>query len=216
MMKKTLFWTLRATILVILPFMVLIRGSVYLHEHMNVFPRLALFGGVALTFVLLFIYFTFFYGRLTGEWGSVGSFRRRAIILVLFIAAYCGYALFYVSGSNVKSPEIAREFRNLHPILRLGISTVIFLDPTLLITDADRLPEDYDKMGLQRKSQSLHYRQDDGYVHAVDIRTNGRSALRNWFLKVYFKSMGFNVLRHVGTADHLHISLQSRNIPSAI
>jgi hypothetical protein len=212
-MKNLVFWIFRISFLLVLPFVVLIRGSVYLHKNLEVFPRLALLGGLALTFVLLFLYLTFFYGRVTGEWGSSGSFKRRAIILMVFLLTYCGYALFYVSGANVKSPAVASEFRSLHPILRLGISTVIFVDPSLLITDADRRPEDYDTMGLKRKSESLHYRQDGGYVHAVDIRTNDRSSLRNWLLKLYFRSMGFNVLRHVGTADHLHVSLYSRQAP---
>lgn len=134
---------------------------------------------------------------------------------MVFLLMYCGYALFYVSGANVKSPAVASEYKSLHPILRLGISTVIFIDPSLLITDADRRPEDYDRMGLKRKLQSLHYRQNNGYVHAVDIRTNDRSSLRNWLLKIYFRSMGFNVLRHGGTADHLHVSLYSRQSPYA-
>jgi hypothetical protein len=54
---------------------------------------------------------------------------------------------------------------------------------------------------------SLHFRQRDGYVHAMDLRTIGRGAVRNWTTAVYFRVLGFRTLRHVGTADHLHVSL---------
>jgi hypothetical protein len=62
-------------------------------------------------------------------------------------------------------------------------------------------------MGLPEPEWSLHYRQEDGWVHAFDLRTNGRSGIRNWFTGTYFRALGFRVLRHVGTADHLHVSL---------
>ncbi len=197
--------------LLVLPFVVLIRGSVYLHEHHHFFPSLALVGGVSLTFVLLFLYVTFFFGM--GR--KRVSMRQRLALIFTVLAGYCGYGLLYVSSDNVKSPEIQNEFRALHPILRMGVSTLLLLDRDLVITDADRLPEDYKRMGLQTKQQSLHYRQSDGYVHAMDIRTHGRSSLRNFLTKWYFRGMGFNVLRHGGTGDHLHISLLSHDRPHA-
>jgi len=53
----------------------------------------------------------------------------------------------------------------------------------------------------------LHYPQPDGYVHAIDLRTAGRGFVRNRLVQAYFWSMGFVTLRHVGTADHLHVEL---------
>ena len=100
--------------------------------------------------------------------------------------------------------------------MRMSVSTILFLDKSLIITDAQRLPEDYKKMGLKTKSRSLHYEQSDGFVHAIDIRTNGRTDIRNFFIKSYFSLMGFNTLRHDGTGDHLHISLKSFDSPGAI
>jgi hypothetical protein len=47
-------------------------------------------------------------------------------------------------------------------------------------------------------------------VHAVDLRTIGRAEWKNVLLNWYFRSMGFRTLRHVGTADHLHVSLPTR------
>jgi hypothetical protein len=81
------------------------------------------------------------------------------------------------------------------------------IDENLVITDASRVPEDYKKMGLPTNKSSLHYKQKDGYAYALDLRTNGRYEIRNFLIKSYFYFMGFNTLRHVGTDDHLHISL---------
>ncbi len=70
---------------------------------------------------------------------------------------------------------------------------------------------DYRLMGLPTKERSLHYVQSTtGYIHALDLRTHGRSKLRNALLKGYFAFLGFGTLRHTGTADHLHISIPTR------
>jgi hypothetical protein len=71
-------------------------------------------------------------------------------------------------------------------------------------------------MGLPTKSHSLHFKQSDGFSHAIDIRVKGRSEVRNWLLERYFRMMGFNTLRHFGTADHLHVSLLSHDRPHGI
>ena len=55
---------------------------------------------------------------------------------------------------------------------------------------------------------SLHYPQADGFVYAVDVRTLGRPEWRNQVVSLYFQVMGFRTLRHVGTADHLHVELR--------
>jgi hypothetical protein len=39
------------------------------------------------------------------------------------------------------------------------------------------------------------------------VRTNGRSKATNLLVELYFILMGFETLRHVGTADHLHVAL---------
>ncbi len=98
----------------------------------------------------------------------------------------------------------------LHPLLRVSVSTLILIDGDLVITDVARTPQDYVTMGLPIYEASLHYRQDDGYVHAMDLRTLDRPRWRNWLTQGYFRSMGLRTLRHVGTADHLHVSLPPR------
>ncbi len=77
------------------------------------------------------------------------------------------------------------------------------------MTDTRRTRGDYTSMGLAPLRRSLHYVQEDGYVHAVDLRTAGRDEWRNGLLRGYFAVMGFPTLRHVGTWDHLHVSLRA-------
>ena len=173
-------------------------------------------GGVGFSAVLLFIYFTFFYGKLTGGIGGFDALRRRMTIAILLMVLYSLQGILFLSSNNLKTSALKKEIREVHPILRLSVSTLAFLDNDLIITDAQRVPEDYRKMGLKQKSHSLHYKQEDGYAYALDLRTNNRSEIRNVLMKGYFKMMGMNTLRHTGTADHLHISLQSHGRPAAI
>ncbi|MEM6806026.1 MAG: hypothetical protein AAF696_31805, partial [Bacteroidota bacterium] len=129
---------------------------------------------------------------------------------------YGGYTLFSLSQGNAKSEKIQQEYNELHPFLRIAAGTFIMLDNELMLTSASRVKEDYKDMGLKSIKNSLHYKQTDGYVHAIDLRTKNRSELRNKFTEWYFKLMGFNTLRHVGTADHLHISLSAKDKPGVI
>ncbi|MCH8920794.1 MAG: hypothetical protein IIA23_08850 [Chloroflexi bacterium] len=85
-------------------------------------------------------------------------------------------------------------------------SRAILFDRDLVVTDVRRIPSDYVAMGLPAREASLHYHQADGYVHAVDIRTIDRPAWRTGATALYFRFMGLRTLRHVGTADHLHVS----------
>ena len=196
-----------------MPFICLIRGAIYLHEVHQWGPNMCILGGLGMATFLLAIYLFFFYRRLTGE---IGSVRLKFWIAFLIVAIYSIHGLFFLSAENVKYGKIQQEFRSLHPILRLSLSTAIRLDPTLIITDGNRTPEDYRKMGLPSKKHSLHYKQKSGYVHAVDIRTNNRSLIRNYLIRCYFWLMGFNTLLHGGTGEHLHVSILSLDKPGAI
>jgi len=59
--------------------------------------------------------------------------------------------------------------------------------------------------------RSKHYEQPDGWVHAVDLRTKSNGEIRNRAVQLYFEVMGFSTLRHVGTADHLHVQMRRLN-----
>ena len=215
-MKSAIYNLIKILLILILPFVVLIRGAVFFHEQYELYAWFSLLGGVILSALVLFIYFVFIQGYFTGSVGNFRSMKRKYWLALILVLVYCMPAVLFLSAANAKHPKVQDEFTSLHPILRLGISTIIFLDNDLLVTDAKRLPEEYKKMGLKRKNHSLHYKQSDGFAHAVDIRVNGRSNVRNWLLKMYFKSMGFNTLRHVGTADHLHVSIKSHDRPGGI
>ena len=215
-MKAVLFLILKIIMLLVLPFIVLIRGAVYFHSSYSFHPQVAILSGGLVTLVILIIYFSWFYGRLTGKLGNVESFKFRAFLAAALVIGYCAHGLFFFSGENAKTDGVRKEYTSLHPILRLSISTILFIDNKLILTDASRLPEDYQKMGLTKKSHSLHYKQSNGYAHAFDIRTKGHSELRNTLLRNYFMLMGLNTLRHGGTGDHLHVSLKSHDRPGGI
>ena len=202
--------------IIVLPFIILIRGSVYLHETYDYGGYFSLIGGIIITSVILVLYFTVFYGMIAKKVGDLGSFKRRWIIALLILVGYAIHGLFFISTNNIKSSALKSEIIDLHPILRIGVSTIIMLDKDLIITDASRMPEDYRKMGLPSKVSSLHYKQKDGSAYAMDLRTNKRHELRNFLLKSYFNLMGFNTLRHGGTGDHLHISIKCHYRPGSI
>lgn len=187
-----------------------------MHETYQWISWAALLASAGFTTLLLMVYFTFIYGRFTGVLGKKGWFKRRFWISMLVVLLFAGQGIFYLSVDNMKDSALKKEYTQLHPILRLGIGTLVMLDRDMIITDASRVPEDYTKMGLPRKNTSLHYRQKDGFAYAVDMRTNGRSEFRNKLVQTYFNMMGFNTLRHGGTGDHLHISLHNHKYPNAI
>ena len=124
--------------------------------------------------------------------------------------AYCGYTLIYLSSGNAKSDQVRAYYGSLHPLLRVALSTWMLVDKDIVITDVARGRADYATMGMRPNDGSLHYVQGDGYVHAVDLRTRGRGEVKNRLVQLYFWSAGLGTLRHVGTADHLHVELPLR------
>ena len=192
----------------VLPFVALIRGAVYFHANYNMGPWISLAGGIGITVLILMVYMTVIHGMFASTLGSVRAFKRRTYIALVMLIGYCVHALFFISSNNMKHKELESELRNLHPIVRVAVSTVIMIDKGLVITDATRKSSDYEKMGLPVNERSLHYPQNDGYAYAIDLRTRQRSGARNVLLQNYFRLMGFKTLYHTGTAPHLHISLK--------
>jgi hypothetical protein len=197
----------RLAVLAVLPFLALARVATFLYLHHRSSPWVALAAGAGCTFGLVTAYAAWLSHRLTGRVRLLALARRVALPLVV---AYCGYALLYLSSGSAKSDRVRAYYTSLHPLLRVSLSTWILFDPDLLITDLARRPDDYGAMGLPVSDGSLHYRQPDGYVHAADLRTSGRSEVKNRVVQLYFVLMGFDTLRHVGTADHLHVELPVR------
>jgi hypothetical protein len=191
--------------LAILPFAVLIRGGVFAYRawSLGTWPALLL---SALATGLVLAGYGWFLSRRFGAGPGVRRLVTRAAIGVGF--AYVAWALVFIASENVKSDDIRAEYAQVHPLLRIAASALILVDPSAVITDAGRTTEDYFLMGLPPNEASLHFEQETGYVHALDLRTSGRSELRNRAVELGFWMLGFHSLRHVGTADHLHLSLR--------
>ena len=207
-LAKVFLFFLKIAALVLLPFVILLRGSIYLYAEQMWNPWLAVLTALVAAGIVIFIYLNLAWKKLLGKKKiSAGARKVQASLAGVVVLFYGLYGIVYLSGDNVKTKEIRRQYGKVHPILRLAVSTVTLVDKEALITDLARTHSDYAKMGLKALNNSLHYKQKDGFVHAVDFRTNGRNETRNQVLKFYFRLMGFNTLRHTGTADHLHISL---------
>jgi len=205
---------LKIFLIIVVPFILLIRGAVYLHTSSNYLPWVCILGGVLMAIAIILIYLSFVH-QLFIKGGGAMSIKSRFIIASIVVILYVVHGIFYISGNNLKSKSLSQELRQVHPVLRLSLSTLILMDKELIITDADRSPEDYRKMGLKSIKNSLHYKQSTGYSHALDLRTKGRPVWKNLLVQNYFRLMGFRTLRHTGTADHLHVSLMSHDRPYA-
>lgn len=193
-------------------FILMLRGSIslYYSHGFNVWITLAIFSFVAL--ILLLIYMLVAFRQVWRRWPLSFALVKGKSILALFILIGCyAYVWSQFSNRHTKSQSVYGEASTLHPFLTLTVSTLLIVDRGLVVTDIARMLDDYETMGLQTNYRSLHFAQADGYVYAVDIRTNGRSELRNTLVKGFFYAMGFNTIRHTGSADHLHISLSPRN-----
>jgi hypothetical protein len=197
----------KIVLVALLPLLALVKVAVFLYQHQGWPTAFALAGGVACTTAVVTAYGTWAWHRFTGRVRLALIARRFALPLVV---AYCGYALIYLSSANAKSERVRAYYASLHPLLRVALSTLILVDRDVVITDLARRPEDYHAMGLPPNDGSLHYVQRDDYAHAADLRTAGRSELKNRLVQAYFWSMGFATLRHVGTRDHLHVELPVR------
>lgn len=192
-------------VLALLPFALLIRGGVLAYQgwSLGTWPSLLL---SATASALLLALYAWAVSRRLGAGAGLKKVLTRSAAAVG--VAYVGYALVFVASENVKSEEVRAGYAAVHPLLRVASSALILVDPASVITDAGRTREDYFLMGLSPNEASLHFEQEDGFVHALDLRTIGRPEWRNRAVELGFWALGFHSLRHVGTADHLHVSLR--------
>lgn len=205
-------WALRLSLavstllcLVIFPFFLLLRFSVYLNLTYGLGAWTALTGGILATIILLCIYLLLVSFKVPNKNLLI---KIGGIGISTMVLGYCLFSLFYLSSVNAKNSDVQDVYRSMHPILRVAVSTVTLADNDLVITDIERFQEDYARMGLPINQTSLHYRQESGYVHAVDIRMLDSGFFRNALLRGSLEMMGFRTIRHVGTADHLHVELR--------
>ncbi len=203
-LSRILMWTGLVIVMGIMPFFLLIRTSIYLNLAQGWNGWVSLIGGICVTIILLLIYVLILFRKAENKKTMLKWAVSGAGILV---AGFCVYGLLYLSSVNAKSDEIREVYRSLYPILRVAVATTTLAEDNLVITDISRTPEDYARMGLPVNQSSLHFEQETGFVHAIDLRTKGHSGVRNFLLEQSLKSMGFQTIRHVGTADHLHVAL---------
>jgi len=203
--RRLILWAVALAVLATLPFYALVRVGVFAYRAWGLGTWLSFSVGVAATALLLVLY-AWVAGRKLKAGRSMRRLLRRGVVGV--VIAYAVYGLVYVAGANVKSQEVRAEYGTLHPLLRVATSVVFLVDPASVMTDAGRTPEDYWLMGLPVNEASLHFQQDDGWVHAVDLRTRDRPEWRNRSLGIAFWAFGLYSLRHHGTTDHLHVSLR--------
>ena len=156
------------------------------------------------TIFLLLIYMYFFFRKYHNKKLLMKFSLIASGTLVL---SFCIYGLMYISSVNAKTDDIRQVYRSMHPIMRVAIATTTLADGDLVVTDIKRSPEDYAAMGLPVNESSLHFPQESGYVHAIDLKTKGRPEFRNFVLNASLRLMGLETIRHVGTADHLHVAL---------
>ena len=206
----TLGAVLKVTLIILLPFAVLVRSAVFFYQHGGTPVWLAVFTAAILTCGVVTAYAVWVARKLMRR----GVRGTRALVMPLakwvalpLVLFYCGYSLLYLASVNAKSEPVRAYYGAVHPLLRLALSTAILADRDVLITDTGRAPEDYGRMGLPVNSRTRHYKQADGWIHAVDLRTTGRGFMKTRGLQFYFWLMGFDTKRHVGTADHLHVEL---------
>ena len=190
--------------LVVLPFFILIRTAVYLNlaEAWNGWAALG--GGVLACVIFLTLLVAFIFRKVKSK---KLLFKIGASGISMLVGGFTIYSLMYLNSVNAKSESVREVYQSLHPILRVAVSSVTLAENELVITDIQRSPDDYISMGLTPLQSSMHYVQDDGFVHAIDLRTIGHSELRNNALNWGLKVMGLKTIRHVGTADHLHVAL---------
>jgi hypothetical protein len=201
---RAALWILLILALGILPFFLLIKTSIYLNIQQGLNSWVSLIGGMGATIIILLFYIVLLFRKVENR-KLLMKFSLGGVAVL--VGGFCLYALLYLSSVNAKSDSVKEVYRSLHPILRVAVATTTLAEGDLVITDIKRAAKDYVKIGLPVNQSSLHFPQEDGFVHAVDLRTKGHSEIRNVLLSYSLKLMGFHTLRHVGTADHLHISL---------
>ena len=190
-----------------LPFVVLVRGAVLLYTSAHWPWLLALLASGSAMIGVLALYGALASRRLTGQTRFGWIARWVALPLV---AGFLIRGLIYLDRSHAQSESIRAEYHDTHPLLRMALATLDLADDRLVVTDMSRTAADYTRMGLPIVANTLHGVQRDGWVHAVDIHTAGRGFIVNLLVQGYFELMGFRTLRHVGTADHLHVELPLR------
>ena len=143
---KSRFLTLLLLIAgLILPFIILVRTSVYVYLRYQMNGWVALAIGCFATVLLLMAYGGFFVYRFGIGKKAFQLFTKGISVLVI---AYTFYGVMYYSGLNTKTDEVRSYYRSVHPVMRVAFTTIPLVTSDMVVTDIQRTPEDYDQMGL--------------------------------------------------------------------
>ena len=128
------------------------------------------------------------------------------ILTFILVTGTSYYFINSLGNENFKNQSELGQYKdNTHPVLKYYTVILSVFDSDMVITDSKRNPEDYEKMNLPEFKGSLHYIQNDGYSHALDLRTKTRSRLRNLLVRGYYYLLGYTAIEHKGTAMHIHV-----------
>ena len=98
--------------LALLPFLTIVRVSVWSYASLGAPTWLALGAGALFTLIIVALYGARISARLTGK----ARFRLALTHVALPITlVYCGYALVYLSSTNAKSESVKTYYTSLHP-----------------------------------------------------------------------------------------------------
>src|SRR5205807_1533658 len=123
--RAALVALLKTAAIIALPFVLLVRASVYYYEHVGLDPWTALLAGAVLALLVVTGYAAWLSRRLTGRMRFITMLKWVALPLV---AGWCLDALLFVGGGNVKNDAVRSYYTAVHPILRVALSTVILVD----------------------------------------------------------------------------------------
>ena len=196
---------LGAAAIVVAPFLLYVRLAVDLYQKRATGPWMSVVVSAVITLAIVSGVIAWATRKRSGR-ARYAQMARWIAIPTLTL--WCAYSAFYLARVNAKTDAVRSYYSRVHPVLRIALATWILIDRDLVLTDSRRVARDYANMGLPVNDRTQHYEQSDGWVHAVDLRTIGKPAIRNLVLQGYFSVTGFSTTRHVGTADHLHVQLR--------
>ena len=169
-------------------------------------------------FSVIYLVLTFFYLRFNYIQSNKTFKHQRKVIKgywyysIILIGLVSGITYFVgksTDNSNFKNnSEITQYSDYTHPIVQYYTSILSFFDSDIVITDSKRELVDYDNMKLSRLTTSMHLIQDDGYSHALDLRTRDKSKFEVLAITCYYEMLGFYTLEHIGTGIHLHVHIK--------
>lgn len=147
-----------------------------------------LVGGLVFS-VFVVVVFTFRSLRSTG-W--------MMLAIPLLVAAAGGSGIYFPAGPFADA-QVAGQWRQLHPTLRLGLRLAHLVDRGWVVTRIASAPEEaqegVDPSATAEDSlETQHYPDEEGYAWAVDLRFSEAGPVRTWLRQGVFLLMGLKMV----------------------